>query len=113
VGASRAQKLILIPWLSLPAVLFSHLSLWGSMPPEIAVHFTASGRPVTLLSRAGFLLFSLAVLLVVLVTCTLKFRKAGDTDSSGGLLRYYFTVIVMLLIYFGVLIYNVYLYGAR
>ena len=109
VELRRAQKLILIPWLSLPAVLFSHLALWSNMPPAIAVHFTASGRPVTLLSRAGFLLFSITTLLVVLAVCTWRLRQGKDGASARGLLRYYFAVTVMVLIYFGVLIYNVYL----
>lgn len=109
----RAQKTILIPWLSLPAVLFSHLALWGSMPPRIAVHFTAAGRPVTLLSRAEFLLFSVATLFVVLAFCTWRLRGAGDGGRAGALLRYYFTVAVMVLIYIGVLAYNVYLNGGR
>lgn len=105
----RAQKLVLIPWLSLPIVLISQAALWDRMPPAIAVHFTSSGRPVTLMSRAGFLLFSIITLLIVLVVCSWKLRKADDGSSSGMLLRYYFTVIVMVFIYAGVLICNVYI----
>ena len=105
----RAQSLILIPWLSLPLVLISQLALWDRMPREIAVHFTLSGRPVTLLSRVGFLLFSITTLLVVLAVCTWKLRKADERSSSGILLRYYFTVIFMVLIYFGVSVYNAYI----
>ncbi|HLL75663.1 MAG TPA: hypothetical protein VK421_10405 [Pyrinomonadaceae bacterium] len=108
MDARRARRLALIPWLSLPAVLVSHAALWGKMPPEIAVHFTPSGRPVTSVSRAGFLLFSVAALLAVLVVCTWKLRRPGGADSARLLLRYYFTVAAMVLIYFGVLIYNAY-----
>jgi cellulose synthase/poly-beta-1,6-N-acetylglucosamine synthase-like glycosyltransferase len=107
MGSRRAQKLILIPWLSLPAVLFSHLALWGRMPPDIAVHFTSSGGPVTLLSQAGFLLFSVGTLLAVLLACTWRLRNPAGRDATGTLLRYYFAVAVMVFIYFGVLIYNV------
>ena len=113
MGARRAQKSVLIPWLSLPAVLVSHLALWGSMPPRIAVHFTAAGRPVTLLSRAEFLLFSVAALFVVLTICTWRLREAGDSGRAGALLRHYFTVVVMVLIHFGVLAYNAHLGGGR
>jgi hypothetical protein len=109
----RAQNLVLIPWLSLPTVLISQIALWDRMPPEIAVHFTTSGRPVTLMGRAGFLLFSIITLLIVLVICTWKLRRAADRSSPRGLLRYYFTVIVMVLIYFGILIHNVYIQAAR
>jgi hypothetical protein len=108
LNTRRAKNLVLIPWLSLPAVLISQVALWERMPSEIAVQFTTSGQAVTLMSRAGFLLFSIITLLVVLVLCTWKLRKADDRSYSGVLLRYYFTVIVMVLIYFGVLIYNVY-----
>ena len=107
----REQKLILLPWLSLPAVLLSYLALWRFMTSEIAVHLTASGVPVTLSSHAGFLIFSVAILLLVLVICTWRLRKAGARDSSRLVLRYYFTVIALVLIDNGILIYNV--YGTR
>lgn len=113
MGARRARKSVLIPWLSLPGVLFSHLALWDSLPPRIAVHFTAAGRPVTLLGRAELLLFSVATLFVVLAFCTWRLREAGDGGRVGALLRYYFTVVVMVLIHFGVLAYNVHLNRGR
>lgn len=109
----RAQNLILTPWLSLPIVLISQVALWDRLPPEIAVHFTAAGRPVTSMSRAGFLLFSIITLLAVLAVCTWQLRQADERRSSGVLLRYYFTVMVMVLIYVGVLIYNVSISVAR
>ena len=77
------------------------------MPPDVAVHFTLSGRPVTLLSRAGFLLLSVATLLAVLLTFTWKLRRPDDANAHRTLLRYYFAVAAMLLIYFGVLTYNI------
>ena len=82
---------------------------FNNQRPQLAVHFTPSGRPVTLSSPAVFLLLSIVTLLVVLLVCPSKLREPGAGDSLRTLLRYYFTVAVMVLIYFGVLIYNVYI----
>jgi hypothetical protein len=109
----RTQNLILLPWLSLPAIALGFLALWHSMPAQIAVHFTSAGDPVTALSRQGFLLFSLATLLLVLTICTWRLVKTEARNSSRLLLRYYFTVIALVLIDTGILIYNVYLNGSR
>ncbi|HEX8283465.1 MAG TPA: hypothetical protein VF588_08925 [Pyrinomonadaceae bacterium] len=103
----RARKLSLLPWLSLPAVLLGQLALWGRTPPDVAVHFTPAGRPVTLMSRAGFLLLSVAVLLALLIAGTRKLRASDGGNTPRTLLRYYFAVAVVVLIYFGLLIYNV------
>src|SRR5215207_9590065 len=98
--ARRSQNLTLFPWLSLPAVLISHLALWGRMPADVAVHLTPAGRPVTLVGPAGFLLLSVALLLAVLLAFTWRLRGAKDGGAARLLLRYYFTVAAMVLIYF-------------
>jgi hypothetical protein len=106
MNAKVSRKLMFAPWLSLPVVLFSYLAAWWRLPAAIAIHFTFSGRPVTFISRTGFLLFTVLTLLLVLLVCTWRLSKQTSVNPARWLLRYYFTVIVMVLIYFGILIYN-------
>ena len=95
-----------VPWLSLPVVLVSYLALWERLPAAIAIHFTFSGRPVTFISRPGFLLFTVITLLIVLLVCTWRLSRQASDNPARGLVRYYFTIIAMVLIYFGILLYN-------
>lgn len=87
-------------------LLISYLALWRRIPDEIAVHFTASGRPVTSMSRSAYLLLSMAALLVVLLAGTWRLWNSDERNVARTLLRYYFAVSVMVLISVGILVYN-------
>lgn len=103
---NRLRNLVLIPWLSLPIILASYLLLWSRIPLEIAVHFTSSGKPVTLMSRGHALLFDLITLLIVLSICSRKLRKHND-NPERILVRYYFGIGAMTIIFLGILLANV------
>ena len=104
MGVKRSRNLILIPWLSLPIMLASYLLLWNRMPSEIAVHFTSSGKPVTLMSRGQSLLFDLVTLLIVLSICSWKLWQSNNHPER--ILGYYFAIVAMTIIFLGILLYN-------
>ena len=106
MNANRFRNLVLVPWLSLPIILASYLLLWSRIPSEIAVHFTSSGNPNTLMSREQSLLFDLVTLLIVLSVCSWKLWKR-DSKPERILVRYYFAIVTMTIIFLGVLLYNI------
>lgn len=101
----RLHNLILIPWLSVPIILASYLLLWNRIPSEISVHFTASGDPVTLMSRTHSLLFDLIALLLVL-TIGSRILWKRNINLERILVRYYFGIVAMTIIFLAVLLYN-------
>lgn len=103
---NHSRNLILIPWLSLPIMLASYLLFWTRMPSEIAVHFTSSGKPDGLMSRGQSLLFDLVTLLIVLSICSWKLRHRAN-HPERSLVRYYFAIVAMTIIFLGILVYNV------
>jgi uncharacterized membrane protein len=105
MSVNRLRNLILIPWLSLPIMLASYLSLWSRLPSEIAVHFTSSGKPVTFMSREQSLLFDLITLLIVLSICSWKLW-GRDRHPERSLVRYYFAIVAMTIIFLGILLFN-------
>ena len=102
----RLHNLILIPWLSVPIVLASYLLLWNRIPSQIAVHFTASGDPVTLMSRTQSLLFDLITLLLLL-TIGSRILLKRNINPERILVRYYFGIVAMTIIFLAVLLYNI------
>ena len=102
----RLHNLILIPWLSVPIILASYLLLWNRIPSEIAVHFTASGDPVTLMSRTQSLLFDLITLLLLL-TIGSRILLKRNINLERILVRYYFGIVAMTIIFLAVLLYNI------
>jgi len=106
MGVNRSRNLILIPWLSLPIMLASYLLLWNIMPSEIAVHFTSSGKPDSLMSRGQSLLFDLVTLLIVLSICSWKLWRR-DKHPERILMLYYFGIVTMTIISLGILLCNV------
>ena len=106
MSVNRFRNLILIPWLSLPIMLASYLLLWNRMPSEIVVHFTSSGNAVTLMSRRQSLLFDLVTLLIVLSICSWKLWRRGR-QPERNLLGYYFGIVVMMIIFLGIMFYNI------
>jgi hypothetical protein len=106
MGAKPLCHQILIPWLSLPLLLLGYMALWDKVSPEIAVHFTPSGRTVTLMSRQEFLLSTMIILLVMLVVGSWKLWKLEGKGFARAMLRYYFAITAMLIIFFGIVVYN-------
>ena len=100
------RNLALIPWLALPLVLASYILLWAKIPLEIGVHFTFSGDPVTSMSRAGYLLFTFITLLLVLSICS--WRVSRSNKPNRLLVRYYFAILAITIIFLGILFYNIY-----
>ena len=107
MNVNHFRNLILIPWLSLPVVLTSYLLFWNRMQSKIAVHFTSSGNPVTLMSREQSLLFDLITLLLVLSICSWQLWRRKDNNSQRTLVRYYFAAVTMTIIFLGILLPNI------
>ncbi len=105
MSVNRFRNLILIPWLSLPIILASYLLFWNRMPSELAVQFTSSGKPVTLMSRGQSLLFDLIISLIVLSICSWKLWSRDQNPQA--ILGYYFAIAAMTIISLGIVIYNV------
>ena len=106
MNINNHRNLVLIPWLALPIVLASYLLLWAKIPLEIGVHFTFSGDFVTSMSRAGYLLFCFITLLLVLSICSWKVSRSNKPNRL--LVRYYFAIIALTIIFLGILFYNIY-----
>jgi hypothetical protein len=104
--SKRLHNLILIPWLSVPIVLAGYLLLWNRIPSQLAVHFTPSGTPVTLMSRSQSLLFDLITLLLVLTISSWILLKR-TIYLERILVRYYFGIGAMTFIFLAVLLYNI------
>jgi uncharacterized membrane protein len=102
----RLRNLILIPWLSVPIILASYLLLWNRIPAEIAVHFTASGERVTLMSRTQSLLFDLVTLLLLLTIGSWMLLKRNH-NPERILVRYYFGIVAITIISLAILLYNI------
>ncbi len=104
---NQLRNLILIPWLSLPVILTGYFFFLNRLPSQLAVHFTLSGNPVTLMSRERFLLFALAILLLVLSIGSWQLWKRKTTNNQKVLLRYYFATVVLTSIFLGILLSNI------
>ena len=96
------RNLVLVPWLSLPVVLTGYLLFWNKISSKIAVHFTSSGNPVTLMSREQSLLFDLITLLVVLSVYSWRLWKRHN-NLERILVRYYFAIVTITVIFLGIL----------
>jgi hypothetical protein len=107
MNVKDVRSLALIPWLSLPITLAGYFLLWNRMPPQIGVHFTFSGIPVTSVSRAQSLLFNLMTLLLVLSVCSWRIWT-GNVNLKRILVRYYFAIVTLTIIFLGILLYNIY-----
>jgi uncharacterized membrane protein len=105
MGINRSRNLILIPWLSLPIMLASYLLLWNRLPSEIAVHFTSSGKPDSLMSRGQSLLFDLITLLIVLSIGSWKLWPRNH-HPERILIGYYFAIVTMTIVFVGIMVYN-------
>jgi len=61
------KPLIVLMWLTFPAVAWTYWSAWGQLPARMAVHFVAKGEPTGYTSREGAAWLGLGILLVMLV----------------------------------------------
>jgi hypothetical protein len=105
--SSTARLLTYLPWLSLPLVAAVHLLLWDRIPERLAVQFDTSGAVTNWMTRGQALGFDLAVLLFILVTSTLKFRRRGRDEQLSGLVILNATVACVTLLFLGLLKYNI------
>ncbi|MET0648122.1 MAG: hypothetical protein ABW208_16010 [Pyrinomonadaceae bacterium] len=105
--ATTTRLLLLLPWLSLPLILSAHLLLWERIPERLAVQFDSSGAVSNWMTRGQSLAFDLAILLLILVTSTLKLYRQGRTDRPSGLFILNVAVVFVTLIFLGLLKYNI------
>jgi len=105
--SSTARLLTFLPWLSLPLVAAVHLLLWDRIPERLAVQFGTSGAVSNWMTRGQSLGFDLAVLLFILVTSALKFRRQGGDEQLSGLVILNAAVAFVTLLFFGLLKYNI------
>lgn len=104
---STERLLTLLPWLSLPLVAAVHLLLWERTPERLAVQFDGSGNVTNSMTRGQSLAFELCVILFILVTSALKLRGRDEDERRSGLLILNATVLFVLLVFFGLLRYNI------
>ncbi|MFL6334438.1 MAG: hypothetical protein ACJ754_14075 [Pyrinomonadaceae bacterium] len=104
---TTTRLLTLLPWLSLPLVAAAHLLLWERIPARLAVQFDASGAVSNWMTRGQSLAFDLTVLLFILVLGTLKLRGRGRDERHAGLLLLNVAVWFVMLVFLGLLKYNV------
>lgn len=102
-----ARLLLLLPWLSLPLVASVYLLLWERIPKRLAVQFDSEGNVSGWMTRGQSLAFNLAVLLLIIVTSTLKLRGRGRKEQDSGLLLLNGVVLFVLLVVFGILKHNI------
>jgi uncharacterized membrane protein len=101
------RLLLLLPWLSLPLVAAVYLLLWDRIPERLAVHFDLSGTPTDWMTRGQSLVFDLAILLFILIVSTLKLRSQSQREQHSGLLIQNASVLFVVLIFLGLLKYNI------
>ena len=107
VKRTTTSMLLLLPWLSLPLILAAHLLLWDRIPERLAVQFDASGAVTNWMTRGQSLAFDLSVLLLILVTSTLKLYREGRRDRPSGLFILNAAVACATLVFLGLLKYNI------
>ena len=106
MNTNHFRNLILLPWLSLPVVFTGYLFFFKRLPSQLAVHFSSSGSPVTLMSRERFLLFALVTLLLVLSIGSWDLSKGKKSNKQRVLVRYYFATVVLTTIFLCILFFN-------
>ncbi len=85
-------------WLALPTIALRYWQVWGQLPPRMATHFGAGGRPNGWMSPEGALSFSLGLIFFILVLFTAilfyALRRMPQPDTSAWALMGLFYVIV-------------------
>ena len=89
--------LVLLPWLSVPALVAGFAATWQMLPPRLAVHFDAGGAPNGWMSRGQFAAFAVVILVFVLANFTLKLFSGREAEKFNVRLLFYYagTVIVL------------------
>ena len=105
MNITDSRKLILIPLALFAGRPGGLWLLWNSIPTDLTVHFSPTGDPVTLMSRVASLLFSIAALLLVLSIYSWRLGR-HEANPTRALVRYYFTVSLMTIIFFAILLAN-------
>ena len=94
------RALVLLPWLSLPAVLLGFYALWQRVPERLAVHFGPSGAPDGWMSRRQFFAFSVGVLLLLAnFTWKLRAGPAGGNFYARVLFYYAGTAFLVAVLF--------------
>ncbi|HEX7313950.1 MAG TPA: hypothetical protein VF297_08505 [Pyrinomonadaceae bacterium] len=104
---TNARLLLLLPWLSPPVLAGAYLLLWDRIPERIAVQFDSSGAVTNSMTRGQSLAFSLAVLVFIIVMSTFRLRRRERDEQTSGLLILNASVFFVMLIFFGLLKYNI------
>src|SRR5918993_3104654 len=100
--------LVLLPWLSVPAVVAGFVATWQRLPQRLAVHFDGGGAPDGWMSRWQFVAFALAVLVFLLANFTWKLLSGHEAEKFlVRLLFYYAGTIIVLVVFAAVLRHNV------
>jgi hypothetical protein len=88
--------LVLLPWLSVPAVAALFAATWQRLPERLAVHFDG-GAPDGWMSRWQFVAFAVGVLIFVLANFTLKLLSGREAEKFNVRLLFYYagTAIVL------------------
>ena len=89
--------LVLLPWLSVPAVAALFAATWHRLPPRLAVHFDGGGAPDGWMSRRQFVAFAVGVLVFVLANFTWKLLSGRDAEKFNVRLLFYYAGTVLLL----------------
>lgn len=84
-------------WLALPLTALRFWQFWDSLPPVMATHFGASGRPNGWMSREQFLWFSVMfIAFVVALASVLIFfsQRKGRVDFSSWTVLLFFVAMI-------------------
>lgn len=99
--------LVLLPWLSVPALAAGFAATWQRLPPRLAVHFDGGGAPNGWMSRWQFAAFTVVILVFVLANFTLKLFSGREAEKFNVRLLFYYAGTALVLGAFGaVLKYN-------
>lgn len=100
--------LVLLPWLSVPALAALFAATWQSLPRRLAVHFDGGGAPDGWMGRWQFVAFAAGVLALLLSNFTWKLLSGREADKFlVRLLFYYAGTIILLGVFASILRHNV------
>jgi hypothetical protein len=95
------KALVALMWLALPVVALRYWQAWDRLPPRMATHFGAGGRPNGWMSPSESLSFSLMLLTIMLAVFTgnslYALRRMRQLDASTWAVLGLFYVIVSVI----------------
>ena len=89
--------LVLLPWLSVPALAAGFAATWRRLPQRLAVHFDGGGAPDGWMSRWQFAAFAVGVLVFVLANFTWKLLSGRDPEKFNVRLLFYYAGTALVL----------------